>query len=44
MAAAKALHEHTDFDAETIAKHAMSIAASIDIYTNDQFVIETLEV
>lgn len=40
--AALALHKHTDLDAETIAREAMLIAASICVYTNEQISVETL--
>lgn len=43
LAAAKALIEREDIDAENIARQAMKIAADICIYTNDQIVIETLK-
>jgi ATP-dependent HslUV protease subunit HslV len=42
LAAAKALARHTDFDARTIAERAMSVAASICIYTNGTLAIEEL--
>ena len=42
MAAAKALSRHTDLEASVIAEHAMGIAASICIYTNDSVTIERL--
>lgn len=42
LAAARALAD-TDFDAEEIARRAMKIAAEICVYTNDHFVIETLD-
>jgi ATP-dependent HslUV protease subunit HslV len=42
LAAARALVD-TDMDVEEIAKRAMTIASEICVYTNDQFVIETLE-
>jgi ATP-dependent HslUV protease subunit HslV len=42
LAAARALLD-SELDAETIARKAMAIAASICVYTNDQVVIETLE-
>ena len=41
-AAAKALARHTDLDARRIAEEAMSIAASICIYTNDSITVESL--
>ncbi|KFB08498.1 ATP-dependent protease subunit HslV [Nitratireductor basaltis] len=43
LAAAKALID-TDKDAEEIARKSMEIAASICIYTNDNLVVETLDV
>jgi len=42
QAAAKALVNHSELDAEGICREAMVIAASICIYTNDNIVIETL--
>jgi ATP-dependent HslUV protease subunit HslV len=42
LAAARALLD-SELDAETIARKAMAIAASICVYTNDQVVIEALE-
>jgi ATP-dependent HslUV protease subunit HslV len=41
-AAAKALARHTELDAKRIAEEAMSIAASICIYTNSTITVETL--
>ncbi len=41
LAAAKALAD-SDFDAETIARKAMEIAAEICVYTNENLVVETL--
>jgi ATP-dependent HslUV protease subunit HslV len=41
-AAAKALVDHSELDAKSIAEEAMKIAASICIYTNDNIVVETL--
>ena len=43
LAAARALLD-TDNDAEEIARRAMQIAADICVYTNTNFVVETLEV
>jgi len=43
QAAALALLQHTELDAETIARHALAIAADICIYTNDHVTIEKLE-
>src|SRR5918992_3626295 len=40
LAAAKALARHTELDARTIAERAMSVAASICIYTNGTLAIE----
>jgi len=42
LAAARALGRHTDLSARQIAEEAMSIAASICVYTNREFVIEEL--
>ncbi len=42
LAAARALLQHTDFDAETIAREAVTTAAGIDIYTNDALTVEVL--
>ncbi len=42
LAAARALMD-TDFDAETIARKSMAIAAEICVYTNGNLVVETLE-
>lgn len=41
--AAHALLENTDLDARTIVEKSLTIAASICIYTNTNFTIETLE-
>jgi ATP-dependent HslUV protease subunit HslV len=41
QAAATALLHHTELDAETIAREALRIAASICIYTNDDITVET---
>jgi ATP-dependent HslUV protease subunit HslV len=43
LAAARALTDLDDHDAEAIARKAMAIAADICIYTNEAVVIETLE-
>jgi len=40
--AARALMENTELDARTICEKALGIAASICVYTNDQFTIEVL--
>ena len=42
MAAAKALARHTELDARTIAREALTIAAGICIYTNASVTIEEL--
>ena len=42
LAAARALSDHTEMGAEQIARAAMTVAAELCIYTNDQFSIETL--
>ena len=41
--AAQALLENTDYDAKKIVEKSLGIAASICIYTNNHFTIETLE-
>lgn len=42
LAAARALLQNTDMDAEQIAEKALHIAASICVYTNDQIIVETI--
>ncbi len=42
VAAARALMDNDDLDAEAIARRAMEIAAGICVYTNDTLVIESL--
>jgi ATP-dependent HslUV protease subunit HslV len=42
LAAAKALVDHSDLDAEKIALEAMKIAASICVYTNEEVVMHKL--
>ena len=42
LAAARALMRHTDLDTRQIVEEAMTIAAEICIYTNDQLTIEEL--
>jgi len=42
QAAATALVRHSDLDAEAIARTALQIASSIDIYTNDDIIVETV--
>ncbi len=42
QAAARALARHTSLEASDIATHAMTIAASICIYTNDTITLEEL--
>ena len=41
-AAAHALYDHTDMDAETICKEALKIASDICIYTNNHITVEKL--
>ncbi len=41
-AAARALMQHTDLDAEAIAEAALGIAADICIHTNREIHVETL--
>lgn len=43
LAAARALLAHTELDARTIAQESLKIAAGIDVFTNDQLVVESLE-
>jgi ATP-dependent HslUV protease, peptidase subunit HslV len=43
LSAARALYEYED-NAETIARKAMTIAAEICVFTNSNFVVETLDV
>jgi ATP-dependent HslUV protease subunit HslV len=43
QAAARALLENTDLDAETVVRKSLEIAASICVYTNNNIVLETLE-
>lgn len=43
QAAARALVDHSDLDAVSIAREAMKITASICLYTNDQLTIHQLE-
>ena len=42
-AAAQALADHTELDAEEIARKAMKIAAEICVYTNENVTVETIE-
>lgn len=42
LAAARALIAHTALDAVSIARHAMQIAGTICVYTNDRIVVEEL--
>jgi ATP-dependent HslUV protease, peptidase subunit HslV len=42
LAAARALLDNTEMDAENIAREAMGIAASICIYTNEQIRVESM--
>lgn len=43
LAAARALLLHTQLSAKQIVEESLRIAASICIYTNDHFVVETIE-
>ncbi|RLN93654.1 hypothetical protein BBJ28_00016158 [Nothophytophthora sp. Chile5] len=43
LAAARALIDQPNLDAEAIARKSMKIAADICIYTNENFVVEVLE-
>jgi ATP-dependent HslUV protease subunit HslV len=42
-AAAQALADNTDLDAEEIARKAMKIAAEICVYTNENVTVEVIE-
>ena len=42
LAAARALARHTEMGARDIAERALQIAAEIDIFTNDQIVLEEI--
>ena len=42
LAAARALYQETDYDAETIAKKALKIASEICVFTNDHIRLETV--
>jgi ATP-dependent HslUV protease subunit HslV len=42
MAAARALLGHTQLDARAIVTEALRIAAGLDLYTNDQLVVEEI--
>jgi ATP-dependent HslUV protease subunit HslV len=42
LAAARALVAHTGLDAAAVAREALTIAAGICIYTNDQITVESL--
>ena len=42
MAAARALVAHSSLSASAIARESLLIASSIDIYTNDRIVVESL--
>ena len=41
-AAANALYNHTDMDAESVVRESLKIAASICVYTNDNISVEKL--
>ncbi len=42
LAAARALVQNTELDADEIAEKALKIAASICVYTNDNIIVETI--
>ena len=44
LAAARALLDHSNLDAEQIAREAMTIAADLCIHTNKNFTVQTLEI
>ncbi len=43
QAAAMAMIRHTDLDAKQIAKEAVDIAGSIDIFTNHNIIVESFD-
>ncbi|MGF1621109.1 MAG: ATP-dependent protease subunit HslV [Rhodomicrobiaceae bacterium] len=43
LAAALALYDNTELDAETIARKAMAVAADICVYTNSSLIVEALD-
>ena len=43
LAAARALAEHTEMDAESIVRKGLGIAADICVYTNSNLTIEALD-
>ena len=43
LAAARALIRHTNLEARAIVQESMEVAAGIDIYTNQQIIIEELQ-
>jgi ATP-dependent HslUV protease subunit HslV len=43
LAAARALLSHTELDAETVAREALRIASTIDVFTNDELVVQSIE-
>jgi ATP-dependent HslUV protease subunit HslV len=43
LAAAKALAQHTSYDAEQIAVSALNVASELCIYTNKHFVVERID-
>jgi ATP-dependent HslUV protease subunit HslV len=42
VAAARALVAHSDLDAETIVRRSLQIAAGIDVFTNENIVVEVM--
>jgi ATP-dependent HslUV protease subunit HslV len=42
LGAARALLAHSDLSAEDVARSAMKLAAELDVYTNDNLVVEVL--
>jgi ATP-dependent HslUV protease subunit HslV len=43
LAAARALYDNTELDAEAIARKAMAVAADICVYTNSNLIVEALD-
>jgi ATP-dependent HslUV protease, peptidase subunit HslV len=42
MSAARALIKHSDLSAGEIVRESLTIAASIDVFTNDNLIVEEL--
>ncbi len=42
LAAARALGRHTTIPSDEVVREALAVAAEIDVYTNEQFVVEAI--